>query len=103
MQVQLLWFEGCPNHVAAEAQLREVLAERGLEVPIERIEVPDEATGDAVSFPGSPTVRIDGVDIEPGWELCEDCTPRCRVYATPEGLRGAPPREWMERAVALAS
>ena len=102
VRVELLWFEGCPNHVAAETMLREVLAARDLPVAIERIEVPDEATGTAMCFPGSPTIRIDGEDVEPGWEPCEDCTPRCRVYATDEGLRGLPPREWVVAAVERA-
>jgi len=103
MQVELLWFEGCPNHLGAESMLREVMAERGVSAALECVEVPDEATGNELCFPGSPTIRIDGVDIEPGWEPCDDCTPRCRVYATPEGLRGLPPREWVVEAVRLAS
>ncbi len=107
MRIELLWFEGCPNHHAAEALLREVLAEeraaRHFEASIARIEVPDEASGVAVCFPGSPTIRVNGQDIEPGWEPCEDCTPRCRVYATDAGLRGVPPREWIRDAVRAAA
>lgn len=102
LRIELLWFEGCPNHHAAEALLRDVLSKR-LVATIERIEVPDEATGNAVCFPGSPTIRVEGRDIEPGWEPCEDCTPRCRVYATAAGLRGVPPREWMRDAVRAAA
>ena len=99
MRIELLWFEGCPNHEVARALLRELLDERGLELPIEDLEVPDEATGDRVRFPGSPTIRIDGRDVEPGVEDCADCTPRCRIYHTPRGLRGVPEREWIEAAL----
>ena len=102
MKVQLLWFEDCPNHHPAEQMLREVLAENGITDEIERIEVPDLETGNRLTFPGSPTIRIDGVDVEPGWEPCEDCTPRCRLYATSEGLRGLPERAWIEQSVARA-
>ena len=102
MKVQLLWFEDCPNHHPAEQMLREVLAENGVTGEIERIEVPDLETGNRLTFPGSPTIRIDRVDVEPGWEPCEDCTPRCRLYATSGGLRGLPERAWIEQSVARA-
>ena len=102
MKVELLWFEDCPNHQAAEALLAEVLNELRVNDPIERIEVPDADVGKAVTFPGSPTIRIDGVDVEPGWQPCEECTPRCRLYLTSARLRGLPERAWVERAVAAA-
>ncbi len=102
MRIELLWFEDCPNHDAAERLVREVLAELQIESEVERIEVPDEASGIRLCFPGSPTIRVDGKDVEPGWQVCDDCTPRCRLYATSEGLRGVPPREWIEAALRSA-
>ena len=102
MRIELLWFDDCPNHQIAEDLLREVLDDLDAEATIVRIEVPDEETGNRVCFPGSPTIRVNGKDVEPGWEECEDCTPRCRVYPTPEGLRGVPPRAWIEDAVVAA-
>jgi hypothetical protein len=103
MKVELLWFQDCPNHDIAERMLADVLNEFGVTDPIERIEVPDVETGNRVVFPGSPTIRIDGLDVEPGWEPCEDCTPRCRLYLTSEGLRGVPEREWVRQAVLEAA
>jgi len=102
MRVELLWFEDCPNHETAESMLRSVLDEYGVRAEIQRIEVADERKGDEVRFPGSPTIRINGLDIEPGWEDCEDCTPRCRLYATSEGLRGVPERAWIGEAAEAA-
>lgn len=102
MRIELLWFDDCPNHQIAEDLLREVLDDLDAEATIVRIEVPDEETGNRVCFPGSPTIRVNGKDVESGWEECEDCTPRCRVYPTPEGLRGVPPRAWIEDAVVAA-
>ena len=102
MRIELLWFRDCPNHAAAEAMLREVLREQGVAARIERIEVPDLETGNRVCFPGSPTIRVNGRDVEPGWGRCSECTPRCRLYATAEGLRGLPERRWVEDAVRAA-
>lgn len=102
MKVELLWFEDCPNHEAAERILSEVLAEYGVDVEIERIEVPDLETGIKFTFPGSPTIRINGIDVEPDWEVCEDCTPRCRLYFSEGGFSGIPQRDWIENSVKAA-
>ena len=102
MKVELLWFEDCPNHKPAEVMLNEVLVENGVDVEIERIEVPDLETGNRVTFPGSPTIRINGIDVETDWEVCDDCTPRCRLYFTENGFSGLPQRDWIEDAVKAA-
>lgn len=102
MNIQLLWFEDCPNHEPAEKMLAEVLHELGVTEPIERIEVPDVETGRKVGFPGSPTIRINGNDIEPQWESSGDYSLRCRLYMTSEGLRGLPERDWIMKAVERA-
>jgi len=94
-RIELLWFHGCPNHEAARAMIDEAVTELWTEARVITIEVPDEEAGERTRFPGSPTIRVDGIDIDPGFEDCEDCTPRCRVYATSAGLRGLPEREWL--------
>jgi hypothetical protein len=98
-RIELLWFEGCPNHLAARTMVDEVLAHLGIEATVKAIEVPDEEIGNQVRFPGSPTIRVNGVDIEPGFFDCENCTPRCRVYPTPAGLRGFPEQQWLVSAL----
>jgi len=99
MRIELLWSSGCPNHETAERWLPEAMAARAINAPIDRIQVEDEAVGRALMFPGSPTIRINGRDIEPGWAPCDDCTPRCRIYMTGEGMRGLPERRWIELAL----
>ena len=101
-RIQLLWFQDCPNHEAAEALLREVMREHDVDAPVERVEVPDEQAGISVCFPGSPTIRIDNRDVEPDWTPCADCAPRCRLYLTSAGLRPLPEREWIEQALRAA-
>lgn len=97
--VEFLWFDGCPNHVAARALLGEVLDELAPGTPVNEINASDPAVAEAYRFPGSPTIRIDGEDIVPGFEDPGDYTPRCRVFWTAEGMRGLPSREWIEVAV----
>ena len=99
MKIELLYFEGCANHYLAEEMLAGVLSEFGVRESIEKIDVPDAEKGKLVTFPGSPTIRIDGADVEPDWQPCDDCTPRCRLYMTAEGLKGLPERDWIVQAV----
>ena len=97
--VQLLWFEGCPNYLRARQMVDEVVARLGVAATVEMIDIEDEETGNRYGFPGSPTIRVDGIDIDPGFEPCADCTPRCRVYFVDGHLTGLPARQWLEGAL----
>ncbi len=99
MTIELLYFDGCPNHDALVPHLRELLADAGIDAAIElrRIETVEDAEREC--FLGSPTVRVDGRDVDPAVEGREDYGVQCRVYATDAGLRGTPPDDWILRAV----
>ena len=66
-----------------------------------RVETPEEA--EQVRFLGSPSVRVDGRDIEPGAESRTDFGMTCRLYRSPAGRSGVPPHEWIERALNRAA
>ncbi len=84
----LQYFDGCPNWIDAESHIRQALETLGEDTDIDkqRIETMEEAV--AVGFTGSPTILINNRDpfaidgAQPGLA--------CRVYPTPDGLRGAP-------------
>jgi hypothetical protein len=97
--VDLLWFSDCPNYPAARAMLEEVIAEVAPGTPIRDIDATDPSTAASVRFPGSPTIRVNGRDIDPGHVDPGDYTPRCRLYRTSDGLRGLPERGWIEAAL----
>lgn len=63
MRVELLYWDGDPNYMAARQRLVEVLTEDAFETPIQMISVNSEADAELLAFPGSPTIRIDGDDI----------------------------------------
>lgn len=103
MRIELLWFDGCPNHEAARRDVEGVLASRGIDAAaIQSVRV-DEASAEELRFPGSPTIRIDGRDVEPAFRDAGSYALSCRVYQTPSGLRGRPPIEWIERAIDAAA
>ena len=68
MTVELLWWEGCPSHPEAFAELQRILHEEGVEAEVARVEIEDDEQARRERFPGSPTIRIDGEDIVPPGE-----------------------------------
>lgn len=98
MRVELLRFAGCPSAAAAEERLRRALAGAGIGAEIERISVETDEQARGLRFPGSPTIRVDGGDLFPGAEGGEGGL-RCRVYATPGGMAGAPTEGMITRAL----
>ena len=97
--IELLWFSDCPNHQAARGLLRAVVADVSPESVIRDIDATDPGVAAQLRFPGSPTIRVDGRDVQAGFEDPADYTPRCRLYWTEQGLARIPPREWIEDAL----
>lgn len=89
MRVDLLYFGGCPGYRAAEAAIRSVLSEEGIETEIAMVPVDTDEEAQSLRFPGSPTIRVEGEDLFPVPER-ESYALGCRTYPTPEGLRGWP-------------
>jgi hypothetical protein len=85
MRVELLWWEGCPSHPQALADLRGALRDEGIpEDALEVRHIATEAEAAAAGFPGSPTIRIDGEDVSPP-AAGEPMGLTCRVYRLRDG------------------
>lgn len=93
--VQILYFDGCPNHEAFLPHLRELMDAAGAEAEVQLRRVGDIEAAERERFLGSPTLRIDGQDVEPGADERDDFGLKCRLFATPDGLRGLPADEWV--------
>lgn len=89
MKLELLYFDGCPGYRVAEERLRQIVAEQGLDIDVELVRVETDEEARRLRFPGSPTIRGDGLDLFPAGEE-RDGALGCRLYATPDGLAGAP-------------
>ncbi len=98
MKVEILYFKGCPHREATVERTLEVLSALGVEAELSQLEVRDGADAARLRFPGSPTVRVDGVDIQPGAEACGQDALSCRIY----GGSGVPPRKLLVDAIARA-
>ncbi len=101
-EVELLWFADCPNHTTARQMLQEVIAELVPGTRIRDLDATDPIAAQQARFPGSPTIRVDGLDVDPSYVDPGDYTPRCRLYRTAAGLRGLPDRRWVEDALRRA-
>jgi hypothetical protein len=64
MRVELLFTADDPSYMAARQNLVEVLTEDAFETPIQMIAVSSLEDAELLAFPGSPTIRIDGQDID---------------------------------------
>lgn len=101
MRIEFLYWEECPSHPEALARLRAILAEEELDVPVEVIRVDSEERAVRERFPGSPTIRINGTDIQPPGDLPLGLS--CRAYHTDEGrVTPLPTTEMIRRAVRAA-
>ncbi len=78
MRVSFLYYEDCPSHDLALERLREVMAEEGISSEVEIVKVETEEQARRLGFVGSPTIRIDGRDIDPPTDPRFALT--CRVY-----------------------
>lgn len=83
MKIQFLFWEECPSHPDAWRRLHEVLDQLGVQAEIERIEITSEDDAQRWHFPGSPTILINGQDIDP--QPQSDARLTCRLYIHEDG------------------
>ena len=99
MRIEFLYWEGCPSSPEAKELLEEVLTQRGLEAEVEMHEVQTQEEAETLAFPGSPTIRIDGHDVDPAGSEGRPAL-NCRIYYLPDGrVSPVPTREQLEAAL----
>jgi hypothetical protein len=99
VKIEILYFSGCPNPYPAVDRVRLVLQQEGTHADMVEVEVKDAATVQNVGFLGSPTIRVDGQDVEPAARAARIFGMRCRTYTDGGRRTGVPPPEWIRAAV----
>jgi hypothetical protein len=102
VKVEVLYFDGCPNNQALLPHLRELMVSTDAGPDVELVRVDDADAAERERFLGSPTIRVDGVDVEPGAGGRTDFGLQCRLFGTAEGLRRMPADEWILAALGRA-
>ena len=95
MKIQILYFEDCPNYEPAAELVERTAGEMGLDADIELVYIDSTESANANRFLGSPTIQVEGVDIDPAARDLTDFGLSCRRY----GSSGVPPREMIVDAL----
>ena len=99
-KVEFLFFEGCPSYKQALTNLKEVLADSDLEVNLELINIETPGQAEKFGFYGSPTIKIDGTDLE---GRSEEFSYNCRLYDIDGELTGIPTKEYIKEKLIAQS
>ncbi len=98
MDIAILTFNACPNREPTQRLLEHTLAELGLNVPVRVVDINDVEQAEQHHFLGSPTIQINGRDIEVG-RRSDEASFSCRVYKTPNKSSGIPPKDMLVQAI----
>ena len=96
--IEILYFSGCPHHKLTVDLAREVVGELGIDAEILGVAVESLEAAERLRFIGSPSVRVNGRDIEADARERTDFALSCRIY----GSAGVPPRELLVEALRAA-
>lgn len=98
-KVEVYYFEDCPNAQPAIELVRETIAGLKIDAEVQLVQVKDHDDALACKFLGSPSIRIDGKDLEAGENATTQYSLRCRTYPSPTGPTGVPPKELLIAAL----
>jgi hypothetical protein len=102
-RVEMLWWAGCPSWEQAREIVREEMAAAGLDPATLKLrEMVGDEDAERERFPGSPTIRVDGRDVQDPGVQPGGLT--CRVYRLRDGrISALPDRADVRDALAEAT
>lgn len=101
--IEVLYVQDCPHHPGTLALVERVRAELDVDTELRTSLIVDQAAADRARFPGSPTVRVDGRDVEPGSGPATEYIVGCRLYRLESRLAGQPEGRWVREALLEAA
>src|SRR6266851_1419063 len=103
MKIEILYFDGCPNHKPAAERVRQLLREEDVSAAVLEVNVSDASIAQRVGFLGSPSVRVNGLDVEPEARTAREYGLMCRTYSVDGRREGLPSREILRQAIREAN
>ncbi len=100
MKIELLYFDGCPSWKTGLENLKAALQMEQFDDPVKLVKVEDDSEASRLKFLGSPSFRVNGQDLWP--EEWDTYSLSCRVYKTPEGMKGWPLVEMLREKIKAA-
>jgi hypothetical protein len=101
--IEVLYVQDCPHFPGTLALVERVRAVLGIDSELRTSLSVDQAAAEQARFPGSPTVRVDGRDVEPGSEPATEYTVACRLYRLEHRFAGQPEERWVREALLRAA
>lgn len=99
MKIELLYFDTCPSYKIVLKSLEEIITEKKLDAGVEMIKIESDEDALKNRFLGSPSVKLNGRDIEPGTEKIKDFSMRCRLYLEDDEVNELPSKKMIQRAI----
>jgi hypothetical protein len=103
MKIEVLYFDGCPNHQPAVERVQQLVREEGVSAEVLEVNVSDESIARRVGFLGSPSIRVNGLDVEPEARTVHEYGMMCRTYAVNGRREGLPSNEMLRQAIREAN
>jgi mercuric ion transport protein len=103
VRVQVLYFDDCPHYLPAVKLVSETLRSEGIDARVERVRVATAEQAQAIEFLGSPTVRINELDVEPEARMQKGYGFGCRTYPDGGKRSGLPSRQMIVHAIEEAA
>ncbi|MFA5872957.1 MAG: hypothetical protein WC832_03245 [Anaerolineales bacterium] len=100
MKIELLYIDGCPSWQTGLEKLKIALQMEQFDDSVELVKVKDDSDAALLKFLGSPSYHADGQDLWP--EERDSYSLSCRVYITPEGMKGWPSVEMLREKIKAA-
>src|SRR4051794_16974910 len=99
MKVEVLYIEGCPNHQPAVDRVRSVMMDLGITAGVAEVKIINPEMAKATGFMGSPSIRVNGVDIEHAARNADQVGYGCRTYLNGRKREGVPSVEMVRQAL----
>ena len=101
--IEVLYVQDCPHYRETLALVERVRDELGIDAELQTTLIVDQAAADQARFAGSPTVRVDGHDVEPGSKPAAEYVVGCRLYRLEHRFTGQPEERWVREALLRAA
>jgi hypothetical protein len=101
--IEVLYVEACPNYRGALGLVERVRAQLDIDAELRTTLIGDQEAAQQARFPGSPTVRVNGHDVEPGSEPPGEYSLACRLYQLEHRFAGQPDERWVREALLRAA
>ncbi len=101
-RISILFIKGCPGYISAAKYIKDIIADEAIDAEITLIEIDNDEDARQLHFIGSPTVRVNGMDVEKGFSYTKDYGVRSRIYNIEGNPSDCPSKSMIRSAIRKA-